>query len=372
MIMKNFSKILALTFILIMITGCMEDNLSPLTDLTSSNPDLLSGSMGKNSASKYMQPKITGGVEFDWMGGKGMGTTMGNQPEDLLAFAEFEAFLPTDIWPVKGSFTYRVLNTDLIPHRVITAEVTGVFIGDELKPNGQLKETAWIVGKVISDTKGCAGNGQGGHDPGCQGGTCSGHDIGGHDEGCSGSDGGDHTDGGCSGTDHTDGGCSGSGTSGGGMGGSDSGTSGGGCTDTTHEEGCSGEHETGDSGDTGGGGCTDSTHEEGCSGDHGSGDSGDMGGGGCTDSTHEEGCSGDHGSGGSGGMGNEVKGKNCRIGQIIAVKCHDGATPGADGDGITWKWFSPTGTFVPSIDNKDEWPHLCKKTILEGNIMLHP
>ncbi len=359
--MEKFCKLLTAAFIMAVFTGCMDENISPLTDLNSSNAGFSASSMEGKSGRKLKQPKITGGVEIDWMGGKGMGTQMGNQPEDLLAFAEFEAFVPTDNWPVKGSFTYRVLNIDLTPHREIMARVTGVFIGEEIKPNGQVKETAWIVGKVISDTKGCAGNGQGGHDPGCQGGACSGHDIDGHDEGCSGSDGTDHTEGGCSGTDHTDGGCSGSGMSGGGsggsgmsggsggMGGSDSGMSGGGCTDSTHEEGCSGDHGS-EGGDTGmsGGGCTDSTHEEGCSGDHGSG-----------------------GSGGEGGMGNEVKGKNCRIGQIIAVKCHDGATPGVDGDGITWKWFSSTGTFVPDIDNKGEWPHLCKKTILEGNIMLH-
>ena len=70
-------------------------------------------------------------------------------------------------------------------------------------------------------------------------------------------------------------------------------------------------------------------------------------------------------------MGNEVKGKNCRIGQVIAVKCHDSATPATDGDGITWKWFSLTGSFVPDIDNRGEWPHLCKKTVLEGNIKVH-
>ena len=354
--MKNFSNLLKHVLAVVFIMGCSDDHLSPLTGINSSNPNLISGSKGNNSGLRYMQPKITGEVEFDWMGGKGMGTTMGNQPEDLLAFAEFEAFLPTDIWPVKGSFTYRVLKPDLTSHRVITAEVTGVFVGEELKPNGQVKETAWIVGKVVSDTKGCAGNGQGGHDPGCQGGSCSGHDIGGHDEGCSGSDGTDHTDGGCSGTEHTDGGCSG--------------------TDHT-DEGCSGSDMSGGSegmqGGSGmsGGGCTDTTHEEGCSGDHGSEGSGGMSEGGCTDSTHEEGCSGDHGSGGSGGMGSEVKGKNCRIGQVIAIKCHDGATPGVDGDGITWKWFSSTGNFVPSINNKSEWPHLCKKTIIEGNIMLH-
>ena len=79
--------------------------------------------------------------------------------------------------------------------------------------------------------------------------------------------------------------------------------------------------------------------------------------------------------GGPGGSdsekGNPLSGKNCRLGQIIAVKLHDGGTPGTNGDGITWKWFNPESPGTPAIDNCDEWPHLCKKTILAGNLVIH-
>jgi len=40
-------------------------------------------------------------------------------------------------------------------------------------------------------------------------------------------------------------------------------------------------------------------------------------------------------------MGNPTSGKNCRIGQILAVKIHDVDSPGMNEDGITWKWFDP-------------------------------
>ena len=70
-------------------------------------------------------------------------------------------------------------------------------------------------------------------------------------------------------------------------------------------------------------------------------------------------------------MGNPASGKNCRVGQILALKAHDGGSPGRTMDGITWKWFPAEGDFVPSIDNLPDWPHLCKKVIIEGNISVH-
>jgi len=151
---------------------------------------------------------------------------------------------------------------------------------------------------------------------------CAGGSSGGHSEGCAGE--ADDHDGGCNHdaevTEPSDGGCSGD------------------HTDT--EGGCSGDHT-----DTG----------EGCS---GSGESGQPGG------------SGE--SGQQGGNGNPLSGKNCRVGQIIALKVHDAATPGAEGDGITWKWFSrASGTFIPTVSNTNEWPHLCKKNIIEGNFVVH-
>jgi len=66
-----------------------------------------------------------------------------------------------------------------------------------------------------------------------------------------------------------------------------------------------------------------------------------------------------------------MSGKNCRLGQIIALKVHDVGTPGRNGDGITWKWFSPEAMNVMSTDNIESWPHLCKKTIIGGNIVVH-
>ena len=312
--MKYINKIIIAVFYLMAFCSCMDEDLSPLIGTEYTNADMTTGSANDNSRMKLNQAKITGTVQIDWIGGRGSGMVMGNQPGELLAFAELEAFEPAGGLAVKGSFIYRVLNIDLTPHREVTAIVTGVFI-DEISGK------SWIVGKVVSDTKGCSGNGTGGHETGCDAGSCDSHDADGHDDSCSGSDGMDHTDGGCSGSEHEDGGCSG---------GSDmhdggSGTSGGGCSGTEHADGCSGNH-----GDEESGGMQDDNN-----------------------------------------MGNPLKGKNCRIGQVIAIKCHDSGTPGVEGDGITWKWFSSSGPFVPAISNRSEWPHLCKKTIIEGNLLIH-
>jgi hypothetical protein len=325
--MKKIFKILVNGFILAVLCGCMEENISPLTDLGATFGEA-SDLYSDKAKSKIIQSKVTGLVQIVWKGGKGMDN--GNQPEEMLAFAGFEGFQGTNQKEVKGNFIYQVTTLDTTVHREIIAQLTGVYIDKTI-------DKTWLVGTVISDAKGCAGNGHGGHDSGCQGGSCGGHDPGGHDGGCSGGDGDDHTDGGCSNpdhgdTDHTDGGCSNPDH-----------------TDTDHTDGgCSGTDHTD-------GGCTDPDHS----------------GGGCSGSDHTGGSPGDHGSGGDSGMGNPLKGKNCRVGQIIAVKCHDDGTPAIYGDGITWKWFSAEGSFVPSIFNTSDWPHLCKKTILEGNIMIH-
>lgn len=113
------------------------------------------------------------------------------------------------------------------------------------------------------------------------------------------------------------------------------------------DQGGSGDHEDGDECD----------HEDGESCDH----EDDEGGG------HDGGCSGeesDHGGG-------HLSGQECRLGQIVAVKVHDVDTPGSLGDAISWKWFSADAPNLPDIDMTDQWPHLCKKTILEGNLVVH-
>jgi len=135
-----------------------------------------------------------------------------------------------------------------------------------------------------------------------------------------------------------------------------------------HDEGC--EDDGGCSGDENGDhteGCSghDSGHDSGCSGDDGE--------------THEGGCEGSGGQGGQGGQGSNggggANGKNCRIGQVLAIKVHDVGSPGTNGDGITWKWFDPDDDRVAGqkLENTDvnSWPHLCKKTILAGNLVVH-
>ena len=59
------------------------------------------------------------------------------------------------------------------------------------------------------------------------------------------------------------------------------------------------------------------------------------------------------------------------------VKVHDKATPGAgeNGDGITWKWFAPGDEKLVGIQSQiDVEPKkgLCKKTIIGGNLVVHP
>lgn len=279
---------------------------------------------GNLKAQRYSVLKATGSVEIQWKGA-GKGSDAGNKPETLLPFFELNAHMDDGIQGAKGEMVYQVLTEDSLLHRLIKADVLDVYVDP-------LQDKAWIVGKVIFDSKGCAGNGSDGHATGC------GADDGTHDDGGCSHDDGTDAGGGCSDDDgtHDDGGCS-----------HDDGTDvGGGCT---HDDGTS----------------VDGTHDEGCS--HDDDEHSDEGG--CGGS--ENGGSGGTVLPGSDGKGNPLSGKNCRVGQIIAVKLHDGGTPGTNGDGITWKWFSPDGAFVPSIENMQNWPHLCKKTIVEGNLVIH-
>ena len=326
--MKPLKTLSAILLLMIGITGCEKELI-----LTDSSMADQTGTLKGAKIKMVEKFKATGSVELKWKGAD-KGADKGKKPEDLLVFFHLNAHQDYDFKDPKGELVYTVLEIDSTLHREIKASVYDVFIDPDL-------HKGWILATVVSDSKGCNGNDQGGHDSGCSSGDD--HDSGG---GCT------HDDtGGDDGTTHEDGGCSHDDTSG------DDGT--------IHEDGgCSGE-------DTG----TDdsSSHDEGCTHDDTGGDDG---------TTHDDGgCSGedtgvDH-EGGMGGApggddkGNPMSGKNCRIGQIIALKVHDGGTPGVNGDGITWKWFSPEGLFVPTIENIALWPHLCKKEIIGGNIVVH-
>lgn len=131
--------------------------------------------------------------------------------------------------------------------------------------------------------------------------------------------------------------------------------------DGGHDGGCSGGgHDDGHDGGCGGG---DDGHDDGHDGGCGDDGSGGCGGG---DDGH------DGGSGGNGGPGgNGQGGSQCRIGQVIGIKLRDLATPGANGDHITWRWFAPDDPDRPDINDITGWPHLCRKTILAGNLVVH-
>jgi len=280
MLMKTLKTFIVILAIFCGITSCEKGGTFPEFNIPDGN-DYLSKDILKV---RVNLPMATGSVEFLWKGAD-KGSDMGNKPENLLAFFSFNAHEGNSAKAPKGEIIYQVTKPDLTPHREIRATITGLKV---------IEKKAWFIGVVISDTKGCSGDGSGGHDSNCSASVNSG--------GC-----GDESDG-------HDGGCS------------DGGTDEGGCSDGGTDEG----------------GCTD----------------GGMG---------EEGG----GSGSPGGdMGNPLSGKNCRLGQIIAVKVHDVGTPGIN-DGLTWKWFNPNAEFVPTIDNTIDWPHLCKKTIIAGNITVH-
>ncbi|HYX08920.1 MAG TPA: hypothetical protein VE912_19455 [Bacteroidales bacterium] len=267
--MKTLGWISVILLFMIGLSSCEKNEVNNLLDtqnIESQNFQVLN--QGHQNAI------ATGSVEVLWKGG-GKGKDMGNQPDSIRAFFEFNAHEGNSHNAAKGNIYFRVTNPDLTPHREIMAEITGVQI---------IGEKAWFVAVVVSDSKGCGGNDQGGHESGCSG--------------------SDNHEGGMDGVDPHDGGCT------------DSGSDEGGCSDGE-------EHDS------------------------------------------------EEGGGSPGGdMGNPASGKNCRIGQVIAVKVHDAGTPGIY-DGITWKWFNPDASLIPSIDNIDNWPHLCKKTIIGGNLVVH-
>ena len=289
-------KLLIFVILIALFSACETEQVLPDTGMSEDLFTLKSSSSQKSSTNGFLY-NATGSVEIEWKGGN-KGRENGNKPDALLTFFDIDAKQKDISSEAKGELVYLVLETDMSPHREIRAEVTGLHIEREIRK-------AWILGRVISDSKGCAGNGGGGHDSGCAD---------------------DHTDGGCT-DDHSDGGCS----------------------DDHTDGGCTDDHTDG--------GCTDDdSHDGGCSG-HGDSDT-------------------DHGGmGGSGGSdgdkGNPLSGKNCRLGQVIAVKFHDGGTPGTRGDGITWKWFDPESPQAPIIEQWNEWSHLCKKTIIGGNLVIH-
>lgn len=279
--MKLFKKILTISLFLIAFTGCDKLNLQLEDEILKDGENFKS--LNVHTPDKFYEAFAS--VEIVWKGGE-KGSEMGNQPEDLRAFFEMEAYIGIDDFIPGGEVVYKVTKPDASLHREIVATVTDVYI--DIKEN-----KGWVIAQVISDTKGCGGNGSGGHDTGC------------------GDDG--HTDdGGCGDDGHTDdGGC-------------------GGEDDVSHDGGCT--HD-----DTGDDGCADSNITE---------------------------------SGSMGSGGNPLSGKNCRIGQIIAIKVHDLGVSHIKIDGLTWKWFDPNASFVPAIDNIPQWPHLCKKTILNGDILI--
>jgi hypothetical protein len=254
--------------------------LTGLLFITCNNPVEPEKIIGTSHLSK-VQAKATGTVEVLRLTNNGNG-----DPNDKIMIADFNAHEEHDGQNDHGEFIFSVLKTDSTVHRIITVDLDWVYVD-------VYSNKSWFKGTVISDTKGCSGNGSGGHDESCEG------------SGCSGDVNGDHT------------------------------------------EGCTGH---------------DSGHDSGCSGDDGE--------------THEDGCEGSGGQGGNGGNGGSgANGKNCRLGQILVVKVHDVGTPGTNGDGITWKWFDPDDERVTGngLENTlpENWPHLCKKTIIGGNLVVH-
>jgi len=306
-----------------LLQNCSESLTDPVESETSNT------GFQKVEASFDMEKNITTGtVEIIWKGGNGNN----QEVEPKRAFAEITALQAYDEKPVRGEFIYRVMTEDLIVKREIIAEVHKVHIG---APN------AWIVARVISDSKGCSGGDTpDGHSEDCPGRT-SGGEASGHDEGCGGEDSG----GGCSGGDHADGGCDHS----------DGETGGGGCAED-HTDGSDCAEST-----------TDEETEDGCS-DNAGGTEG-----GCehTDSETGTGCSGeDQSAGGPGGNSSNPKGNTCRVEQRVFIMINDGGTPGVNGDLIAWKWFYKNSANKPVWDNFDTW-HLCLKTIIGGNLIIH-
>jgi hypothetical protein len=224
--MKKFKSTLLIFLIVIGLTNCNEE--LGTSDFVPANDFEISFSNKKGMKIK----KATGSVEIVWKGGQ-KGSDMGNKPENLRAFFDFNAHEGNDEIAPKGEIVYTVTDDFLTPHRTITATIEDVrIILDDVK--GKM---GWFIASVNYDSKGCSGgSGQGGHEPGCSG--------------------EDHTDGGCGDDTEHDGGCS-----------HDTGDTGG--TDHTDEGGCTDGHTDGES-------CSgsDSNEEEGHPGTPGSDDKG--------------------------------------------------------------------------------------------------
>lgn len=259
--------------------------------------------------------KATGDVEIQWMGGNGSGAPAG---EEKRAYAEIEwldlaAGQPAGgVAEDRGLLRYSVFNADGTLHREIIAEVTGAAgTGVAVDSNSA---AARFIGVVTYDSRTTsAGGGEGG---GCEGETMA-----------------------------------------------EGGNEGGGCSEGT-EGGCS-------SGDEGG--CSGSDNG-GCAG----GDEGGCSGGG------EGGCS-EGGGGGSGGP-RHPPGNAPRVGQYVVAYVGDFGTPGASGDEISWRWFYAPGDpnapenpppipaleFTAPVDPvHNPWAKLCKKPVLDGNLVVH-
>jgi len=283
--MKKVTFYLAICMLIMITAGCDEDQIIPGTGTTDEFIQ-----MDARKGAKIQPMKITGFVELVWKG-ENKGGDMGNKPDELRTFMDITAIEGTANINPRGELVFTVLETDLSPHREIRAQILDV----KIDPYAYKGSKGYVIAVVTYDSKGCAGNGSGGHEDSCVG---SGEDPSSHDGGCS------------------------------------------------HEE-------TDDEGGT----MHDETDEGGCT----------------HDETDEGGCSGsdDHGgSTGSDGKGNPASGKNCRVGQILALKTHDMGTPGILTDGIAWKWYDPSS--YPSMEeiSAPKFP-LCKKEIIEGNIFIH-
>jgi len=251
---------LAVVLILLVWTGCRQEN--PMSTGTPVAAEIPTPEIGEGH--RY---SVTGDVEFIWNGGAGHEPVV--QEASRRAFLAIVAFEPTATRPACGSATYTVTDRYGAVHRQIVVAVEDVRI------DAPTKKT-WYRGVVVSDTKGCSGGPDGGHDSGCSGDT----------GGCT--DDHDHTEGGCTGDDG---------------------------------------HDTG----------------------------------------HDGGCSGGNGHNG----GPNASGRSCRVGQYFVGRAHDLGTPAMAGDGIAWKWFDADDPGLPTMDSLDTWPHLCRKSLLGGNIAVH-
>ena len=74
----------------------------------------------------------------------------GNQNNDKIMIADFNAHEEHDGQSANGTFLFSVLNIDSSPHRNVTIDIDWVYVEDNTNK-------AWFKGVVTEDTKGCAG-----------------------------------------------------------------------------------------------------------------------------------------------------------------------------------------------------------------------